>query len=60
MPTTCTSVSDDARTYAHIKECNVCREAWPMITRVLDTMTIHEIQAASTTDIIKRGLGAPE
>jgi hypothetical protein len=56
MTPACTAVGDNARTFTHIKGCPVCREAWPMITAVLDGMTTQEIQGASTMDIVERGL----
>lgn len=44
------------RTFAHIKECGHCREVWPMIASVLDTLDDEAVRTVTIEDIIERGM----
>jgi len=48
----CKQVDCSTRTYAHIKGCDECRAAWPMIAAVLDTMPDAQVATATAQDIL--------
>jgi hypothetical protein len=53
---TCEQETKPDRSFVHLKECGRCREHWPMIASVLDTMDNRAIRSATIEQILERGM----
>jgi hypothetical protein len=52
---TCEAIDLPYRSFAHLKACGRCRDHWPMIASVLDTMDATAVRTVTITEILERG-----